>query len=137
MARVEEIQTMNTARQNEDLKGVCKETAKLFKILSNSVRLEILCHILSRKEICVKNLTEFLGRRQANVSQHLAILRNTGIIDFTRRENYVCYFLKDKKLVKLLMEFKSTIGKSRMIDFCREDGRGILVEQKFKLITAK
>ncbi len=115
MAKVEELEIVNPASQSEELKGVCKDAAKLFKILSNPVRLEILCHILSSKEICVKNLTEFLGRRQANVSQHLAILRNTGIIDFTRRENYVCYFLKDKNLVKLLMEFKSTVGKGRML----------------------
>jgi ArsR family transcriptional regulator len=103
------------SQKNEDVKIVCEEAAKLFKVLSNPVRLEILCHILSSKEICVKNLTEFLGRRQANVSQHLAILRNTGIIDFTRKENYVCYFLKNKNLIKILMDFRSTVEKGRMI----------------------
>ncbi|MFZ3091127.1 MAG: metalloregulator ArsR/SmtB family transcription factor [Nitrospirota bacterium] len=107
---------MSNQQNDEELKGVCDEAARLFKVLSNPVRLEILCHILSGREVCVKNLTEFLGRRQANVSQHLAILRNTGIIDFTRKENNVCYFLKNKNLVNVLMEFKSVVEKNRVIN---------------------
>lgn len=106
---------MGNQQNDEELKGVCDEAARLFKVLSNPVRLEILCHILSSKEICVKNLTEFLGRRQANVSQHLAILRNTGIIDFTRKENNVCYFLKNKNLIKILMEFRTVVEKNRVV----------------------
>ncbi len=107
---------MSIQQSDEELKGVCDEAARLFKVLSNPVRLEIICHILSSREISVKNLTGFLDRRQANVSQHLAILRNTGIIDFIRKENNVCYFLKNKNLVNILMEFKSVIEKNRVIN---------------------
>lgn len=85
-----------------DLKSLCKENARLFKILSNSTRLEILCHLLIYKEVCVKNLSEFLGRRQPNVSQNLALLRNTGMVDFVRKDNRICYSLKDKRLIGIL-----------------------------------
>ncbi|MFV1951488.1 MAG: ArsR/SmtB family transcription factor [Nitrospinota bacterium] len=85
-----------------NLKSTCKENARLFKILSNPTRLEILCHLLIYKEVCVKNLSEFLGRRQPNVSQNLALLRNTGMVDFVRKDNRICYSLKDKKLIGIL-----------------------------------
>ncbi len=85
-----------------NVKSVCKENAKLFKILSNPTRLEILCHLLVYKEVCVKNLSEFLGRRQPNVSQNLALLRNTGMVDFVRKDNRICYSLKDKRLMGIL-----------------------------------
>ena len=69
MAKVEELEIVNPARQSEELKGVCKDAAKLFKILSNPVRLEILCHILSSKEICVKILqNSSAGGRQMSPS---------------------------------------------------------------------
>ncbi len=90
-----------------------KLQAELCKTFADPKRLFIIKE-LRQGEKSVGQLAEKLGIRPANVSQHLAILRNTGIIDFTRRENYVCYFLKDKNLVKLLMEFKSTVGKGRI-----------------------
>ena len=73
-----------------------KKQARLLKLLANPVRLEILA-ALSRQTICVRNLEELVSRRQANISQHLSILRHAGLIDFDRRGRKVCYFIVDKK----------------------------------------
>ena len=90
---------------NRNVKEFCKDYARLFKALANPIRLEIICQLLCSEELCVKDLTEALGRKQANISQHLAILRNLGVVDFTRRENTVCYHFKDSRLRALLEGF--------------------------------
>jgi ArsR family transcriptional regulator len=90
---------------NRHVKEFCKDYARLFKALANPIRLEIICQLLCSEERCVKDLTEALGRKQANISQHLAILRNLGVVDFTRRENTVCYHFKDSRLRALLEGF--------------------------------
>lgn len=90
---------------DRNVKEFCKDYARLFKALANPIRLEIICQLLCSEELCVKDLTEALGRKQANISQHLAILRNLGVVDFTRRENTVCYHFKDSRLRALLEGF--------------------------------
>ncbi len=78
-----------------------KKRAQIFKIMGNPLRLELLL-TLSRGKICVNNLTELTGRRQANISQHLSVMRGMNIIDYHREGKKVCYFIKDKRVIKIL-----------------------------------
>lgn len=58
--------------------------ALIFRSLGHPIRLKILM-MLDRSECNVKKLCECLGMDQAAVSQHLALLRNRGIIISNRR----------------------------------------------------
>ena len=48
---------------------------------------------LSRDESCVNDLRELIGSSWSTVSQHLAVLRNAGIVDSTKHGNQVVYRL--------------------------------------------
>lgn len=66
------------------------EEAEVLKVLGHPIRLKIvagLCH----KECNVKHIWECLQLPQATVSQHLALLKNKGIIEGTREGVEVRY----------------------------------------------
>lgn len=81
--------------------GKFKKQAQLFKMLANPVRLEIL-NTLSKKMVCVNSLSELVSRRQANISQHLSIMKNLGIIDSHRSGQKRCYFITNPEVKKIL-----------------------------------
>lgn len=57
--------------------------AEILKVLGHPVRLKIVAGLMSQS--CnVKKIWECLGLPQATVSQHLALLKNKGIIDGRR-----------------------------------------------------
>lgn len=69
-----------------------RRRAEVFKALSNANRLLIL-DALSRGERCVAELTERAGLDMSTVSNHLAVLRNVGLVRDDRRGTHVFYRL--------------------------------------------
>jgi ArsR family transcriptional regulator len=64
--------------------------AEILKVLGHPIRLKIVAGLLS--EACnVKKIWECLGLPQATVSQHLALLKNKGIIEGRRNGVEVFY----------------------------------------------
>ncbi|MFH0859850.1 MAG: metalloregulator ArsR/SmtB family transcription factor [Candidatus Altiarchaeota archaeon] len=78
-----------------------KETANLLKLLAHPTRLSIL-NILAEKDVCVCVLAELLGKRQPNISQHLAKLKDNGMIEDYPVGKLTFYRIKDKKIRKLM-----------------------------------
>ena len=64
--------------------------AELCKSLADSKRLMII-HELREGEKSVGELAEALGMKQSNTSQHLAVLRNAGVI-LPRREGSTVFY---------------------------------------------
>ena len=82
------------------------DEAEVFKVLGHPVRLKIVAGLCAR-ECNVKYIWECLGLPQATVSQHLALLKNKGIIMGTRDGVEVHYSVIHplaKRSVALLME---------------------------------
>lgn len=80
-------------------KTTYQRNAHIYKILANPLRLEIL-NILKQTESSVEKLTEILGLRKANISQHLALLRHTGLVS-TRREGLnIFYSIVEPKIIE-------------------------------------
>lgn len=73
--------------------------AKIYKLLANEKRLEILNNI-KHEERCVDNLVKILGVSKANVSQHLALLRHAGLVTARREGLNVYYKIVDAEIVK-------------------------------------
>jgi len=78
-----------------------EEQADLLRTLGHPTRLRIL-QILLEEEQCVKNIWERLGLSQANVSQHLAMMKHKGILGAVRRGGRTCYFIKDPRAISVL-----------------------------------
>lgn len=68
----------------------CEREAEILKVLGHPIRLKIVAGLMSQS--CnVKKIWECLGLPQATVSQHLALLKNKGIIE-GRREGVEVYY---------------------------------------------
>ncbi len=73
--------------------------AEVCKMLAQPLRLEILYH-LGEKELSVKELTEKTGARLANISQHLALMRQRGIVTARKDGVKVFYSVGNKKTLE-------------------------------------
>jgi len=71
--------------------------AELCKSLADPKRLMIL-HELRDGPRAVSELAESLGLKQSNTSQHLAVLRNAGVIAPQREGNTVYYSLVNPRI---------------------------------------
>ena len=69
------------------------------KIFSNSTRLEIL-NLLRDKELSVTELIEKTKLSQANISQHLSIMKAKGIVTSNRKGKNAYYKLTNPKIIK-------------------------------------
>ncbi len=84
-------------------KGFSKKTfernAKIYKLMANAKRLEIL-NLLKMNEMTVTELVNAMGVRKANVSQHLAILRYIKLVKVKRVGKNAFYSIADAKIVE-------------------------------------
>lgn len=79
--------------------------AKILKSMSHPIRLKILC-LLQDKELSVGDIRNEVETTNANVSQHLNILRNQGIIDFRKDANFIYNRITDKRILDLIMKMQ-------------------------------
>jgi ArsR family transcriptional regulator len=77
------------------------EAARLLKALSNERRLMILCQ-LGDGELPAGALQEPLGLSQSALSQHLAVLREAGIVETRREAQTIHYRIADPAAVKVV-----------------------------------
>lgn len=76
--------------------------AKLFRGFSDPSRLSIL-DALREGAVTVNEIVEATGLSQPNVSNHLACLRDCGLVTSEQQGRFVYYELSDKRVGKLLM----------------------------------
>lgn len=72
--------------------GHAVDPVRVFRALGHEARLEI-AQALSRGESCVNDLRELIGSSWSTVSEHLAVLRDAGVVANTRRGNQMVYRL--------------------------------------------
>jgi len=73
--------------------------AQLLKALAHPRRLEII-HLLRDQELCVSDIYEMLDLPQANISQHLMILRDAGALETKRDGKQIIYGIANPKILK-------------------------------------
>ena len=73
-----------------ELQANSEQAAELLKTAGNPHRLMILC-LLSEGEMSVGELNERIDLAQSPLSQHLAILRRTGLVS-TRRDGQTIFY---------------------------------------------
>lgn len=75
------------------------EHAELLKALSHPKRLEII-HLLRDKEMSVTEIQEMLDLPQANLSQHLMVLKTAKAVNTRREGKQIYYTLAHKNFIK-------------------------------------
>jgi DNA-binding transcriptional ArsR family regulator len=78
------------------------EAARLMRLLANENRLLLLCHLVAEGEMGVGALAEAVGLSQPALSQHLALLREEGIVATRKQAQAVFYRLTDRKAASVL-----------------------------------
>jgi len=93
MAAAEE--TLITRQEDID------RASRSLKAMSHPLRLKILC-TLGDQEVSVQDIVERVGTSQSNISQHLAILRDKGILASRKDANRVYYRVGDTRTLRLI-----------------------------------
>lgn len=75
--------------------------SRSLKAMSHPLRLKILC-TLGDQEVSVQDIVDHVGTSQSNISQHLAILRDKGILASRKDANRVYYRVSDARTLKLI-----------------------------------
>ncbi len=78
------------------------EEAEILKVMAHPVRLKIAYGLSQVGDCSVKDIWSCLGLPQSNVSQHLNLMRNRGLIGFRRKGIEVHYFVKHPAVLALV-----------------------------------
>ena len=78
-----------------------EEAAVAMQAMSHPLRIKVLC-LLSSGEISVQEIVEAVGTTQGNVSQHLAILKASGMVASRSEGKKMLYRFEDPRIVKLI-----------------------------------
>ncbi|HKC04400.1 MAG TPA: metalloregulator ArsR/SmtB family transcription factor [Patescibacteria group bacterium] len=95
-------------------KEVYRKNAMLYKVMANAKRLEIL-NTIKDKEANVNDLSEILGTRKSNTSQHLAYLRYLGLVTARRSGKNIFYKIADPGIVEPCRIFRELSEKGKLL----------------------
>ena len=94
--------TTETRPDMATLRGKAAEAARMLTLLGNENRLLVLCHLAGAGEMTVTSMAEAVGLSQPALSQHLARLREDGLVATRKASQTVFYRLTDPKVTTLL-----------------------------------
>lgn len=77
------------------------EVADILRALANERRLMILCQLVEYGEATVGSLVDAVGISQSALSQHLAKMRDEGIVAFRRDAQTIWYRIADERIEQL------------------------------------
>jgi len=97
MMNVANLENTVLMTREEDI----NRASRSLKAMSHPLRLRILC-TLGDQEVSVQDIVESVGTSQSNISQHLAILRDKGILASRKDANKVFYRVSDTRTLRLI-----------------------------------
>ena len=83
----------------ENQKELYKLHAEFCKFMGNPIRIEIL-FLLGEKEMCVDEIASAMGIKVPNISQHLAVMREKGVVEVRREGTKMYYTLANPKTLQ-------------------------------------
>lgn len=78
------------------------EVAQLLKAIGNGRRLMMLCKLVEQGEMTVGDLADGVGLSQSALSQHLAKMRDEGLVAYRRESQTLWYRIADPRTEALL-----------------------------------
>ena len=92
-----------------------REASAAMQAMSHPLRLKILC-LVGQNELMVQEIVEAVGTSQSNISQHLAILRDKGVLLTRKDANRVYYRVGDTRTLQLIVMMREV--------FCGDSAKG-------------
>jgi DNA-binding transcriptional ArsR family regulator len=90
----DEVKKWNLSMPDEMLEAVSNR----FKLLSEPMRLKIL-RVLCERERTVQEIVNEVSASQANISKHLALMHDNGVVN-RRKEGLKCYYrIADESII--------------------------------------
>jgi ArsR family transcriptional regulator len=89
-----------------------EEQAALFGVLADPTRLKLLRLLLQQREpdsLCVNALAYRLGVTQSAVSQHLRVLKSSGLVKGERRGYRIHYFINQETLIQAQQQISEAL----------------------------
>ena len=110
-------ETNITSSGNYDILKSCPEkllsrttdivhASNCLKAMAHPLRLKILCLLMQFDKISVLDLVEAVGTSQSNISQHLSVLKEKGLLRCDKEANKVYYSLVDEDLALLISSIR-------------------------------
>lgn len=78
-----------------------REASEAMQAMAHPLRLKILC-LVGNQELSVLEIVEAVGTTQSNVSQHLGVLRDHGLLESRKEANKVFYRIGDPRVLKMI-----------------------------------
>lgn len=100
-------------------KDILSIQEEVFKVIGNKKRLEIIL-LLEHREMNVTEMTQMLGLKQANLSQHLTLLRNHNLVIVTKNGRESNYKLADPDIAKNIRSLHGFLSITYKIDSALE-----------------
>ncbi|MFJ6408012.1 ArsR/SmtB family transcription factor [Streptomyces hydrogenans] len=85
---------------------------ELLKVLADPLRLQIVT-LLARETLCTTHLVEETGARQTNLSNHLKVLREAGVVETEPCGRFTYYRLRPEVLESLAGRFAGLAATAR------------------------
>ena len=87
----------------------------LIRVLADPLRMQIVT-LLARETLCTTHLVEETGARQTNLSNHLKVLRDAGVVETEPCGRYTYYQLRPEVLDGLAAQFAALASLARVND---------------------
>lgn len=78
-----------------------KEASDAMQAMAHPLRLKILC-LIGNQEVSVLEIVDAVGTTQSNISQHLGVLRDHGLLAARKEANKVFYRIPDARILKMI-----------------------------------
>ncbi len=98
---------MNAPNPLSDLQQNAAKAAALLKAVGNEHRLMVLCLLIEHGELSVGALNELIDLSQSSLSQHLAKMREEGLVSCRRESQTVYYRIESPDALTLMTALKT------------------------------
>lgn len=89
-----------------------------FKALAHPARLAIIQHVINQHACICTDLVGELGLAQATISQHLKVLKSTGILQGSVSGKSICYCIDPEVWESIQVHFNQFFNQSVEVDRC-------------------
>ncbi|CAL9353114.1 metalloregulator ArsR/SmtB family transcription factor [Streptomyces sp. Tu 3180] len=86
--------------------------ADLIRVLADPLRLRIVT-LLAREALCTTHLVEETGAKQTNLSNHLRVLREAGVVETEPCGRFTYYRLRPDVIASLAGQFSELAERAR------------------------
>src|SRR5947209_2997123 len=78
-----------------------RQASSAMQAMAHPLRLKMLC-LVGNQELSVLEIVEAVGTSQSNISQHLAVLRDQGLLVARKEGTKVFYCIGDARVLKMI-----------------------------------